>query len=51
MKYLVTGHRTEYIEVEADSIEEAERIGADQMPPPQFWDYLEAEEHDENEVN
>lgn len=49
MKYYVTGHVTAYIEVEADSAEDAERIAEEIMSPPQFFDYFEAEEIDEDE--
>lgn len=44
MKYLVTGYRTAYIEVEADSAAEAERIAEEIIGSPQYWDYFEADE-------
>lgn len=49
MKYLVTAYRSAWIEVEADSVEEAERIGANRIGPPQYWDYFEAEENEDEE--
>lgn len=47
MKYYVTGHVTAYVEVEADSAEEAEEVAKKIMGLPQFFDYFEAEEVDE----
>lgn len=44
MKYLVTGYRTAHIEVEADSAAEAERIAEETIGLPQYWDYFEADE-------
>lgn len=46
MKYLVTGYRTAYteVEVEADSAAEAERIAEETIGLPQYWDYFEADE-------
>lgn len=44
MKYLVTGYRTAYTEVEADSAAEAERIAEETIGLPPYWDYFEAEE-------
>lgn len=46
MKYYVAGHVTAYVEVEADSAEEAEKIAEEIMSLPQFFDYFEAEEVD-----
>lgn len=44
MKYLVTAYRSAWIEVEADSELEAERIAEAQLCQPLYWDYFEAEE-------
>lgn len=46
MKYLVTGYKTAWIEVEATSTQEAERIAEERIGKPQYWDYFEAEEQD-----
>lgn len=44
MKYLVTGYKTDWIEVEADSEAEAEKIGSELLGRPDNWDYFEAVE-------
>ena len=51
MKYWVTGHVTAYVEIEADSAEEAEKIAEKTMSLPQFFDYFEAEEIEVDEEN
>lgn len=48
MNYYVTGHVTAYIEVEADSADDAERIAKETMSLPQFFDYFEVDEIEEN---
>lgn len=47
MKYLVTAYATAYGEFEAESVEEAERIGERELRLPTFWNIVEAEEMEE----
>ena len=51
MKYLVTGYSSDYIEIEASSPEEAERLGADLLSPPTYWDYFLAVERAEEDAD
>lgn len=48
MKYLVTAHASAYGEFEAESAEEAERMGEKELRLPTFWDTVEAEVLEEN---
>lgn len=47
-KYLVTGYKTDWVEVEADSEAEAEKIGSELLGRPDNWDYFEAIEAEDN---
>lgn len=48
MKYLVTTYASTYGEFEAESAEEAERMGERELRLPTFWDIIEVEELEEN---
>lgn len=48
MKYLVTAHAYACGEFEAESAEEAERMGERELRFPTFWDTVEAEKLEEN---
>lgn len=48
MKYLVTAYTSACGEFEAESIEEAERMGERELRFPTFWNTIEAEELEEN---
>lgn len=48
MKYLVTAYASTYGEFEAESAEEAERMGERELRLPTFWDNIEVEELEEN---
>jgi len=48
MKYLVTGYKTDWIEVDADNEAEAERIGSELLGRPDNWDYFEVGEVEDN---
>lgn len=47
MKYLVTAYATACGEFDAESIEEAERMGERELKLPVFWNTVEAEEMEE----
>lgn len=48
MKYLVTAYAIAYGEFEAESAEEAERMGERELRFPTSWNIVEADELEEN---